>query len=66
MKNIDISSVAVSLGGVETIVSYPIKMSHAAIPQNEREKLGIKSWRLYNKKHYGRQKNRTRGRYKNT
>jgi len=34
-------SVAVSLGGVETIVSYPVKMSHASIPKAEREKLGI-------------------------
>ncbi|MDR0408902.1 MAG: PLP-dependent aspartate aminotransferase family protein [Spirochaetaceae bacterium] len=32
---------AVSLGGVETIASYPIKMSHAAIPPLERERLGI-------------------------
>jgi cystathionine beta-lyase/cystathionine gamma-synthase len=32
---------AVSLGGVETIASYPVKMSHAAIPPAERERLGI-------------------------
>ena len=30
-----------SLGGVETIVSYPVKMSHAAIPEKERLELGI-------------------------
>lgn len=34
-------AVAVSLGAVETIVSYPAKMSHASIPKEEREKLGI-------------------------
>lgn len=34
-------AVAVSLGGVETIVSYPAKMSHAAIPKEEREALGV-------------------------
>ena len=34
-------AVAVSLGAVETIVSYPVKMSHAAIPREEREKLGV-------------------------
>jgi cystathionine beta-lyase len=34
---------AVSLGAVESILSYPAKMSHAAIPQSEREKLGIKN-----------------------
>lgn len=33
--------VAVSLGAVETIVSYPVKMSHAAIPKDKRERLGI-------------------------
>ncbi|WP_066370459.1 cystathionine beta-lyase [Neobacillus fumarioli] len=32
---------AVSLGGVETILSYPAKMSHAAMPREEREKRGI-------------------------
>ncbi len=42
MKKVKMAAVAVSLGGVETIVSYPVKMSHAAIPKNERERLGIK------------------------
>lgn len=41
MKNVSMAAVAVSLGGVETIVSYPVKMSHAAIPRDERERLGI-------------------------
>ena len=30
-----------SLGGVESILSYPAKMSHASIPEEERERLGI-------------------------
>lgn len=34
-------AVAVSLGAVETIVSYPVRMSHASIPKEEREKLGV-------------------------
>ena len=34
---------AVSLGAVESILSYPAKMSHAAMPQAEREKRGIKN-----------------------
>ncbi|WP_026882910.1 trans-sulfuration enzyme family protein [Clostridium akagii] len=42
MKSVKLAAVAVSLGGVETIVSYPVKMSHAEIPKEEREKLGIK------------------------
>jgi len=41
MKKVKLAAVAVSLGGVETIVSYPVKMSHAAIPKEERERLGI-------------------------
>ncbi|GMO46418.1 MAG: PLP-dependent aspartate aminotransferase family protein [Termitinemataceae bacterium] len=32
---------AVSLGSVETIASYPVSMSHAAIPKSERDHLGI-------------------------
>lgn len=41
MKNVKLAAVAVSLGGVETIVSYPAKMSHAAVPKEERARLGI-------------------------
>lgn len=41
MKKVKLAAVAVSLGGVETIVSYPVKMSHASIPRHERERLGI-------------------------
>jgi len=41
MKRIRLAAVAVSLGGIETIVSYPVKMSHAAVPRHERERLGI-------------------------
>jgi cystathionine beta-lyase/cystathionine gamma-synthase len=41
MRNVALWNVAVSLGGVESILSYPKKMSHAAIPQKEREALGI-------------------------
>jgi cystathionine beta-lyase len=36
-----LAAAAVSLGGVETIASYPVKMSHASMPQAERERLGI-------------------------
>jgi len=41
MKKVTLAAVAVSLGGVETIVSYPVKMSHASMPRSERERLGI-------------------------
>lgn len=41
MNKVQHAAVAVSLGGVETILSYPVKMSHAAMPKAEREKRGI-------------------------
>lgn len=41
LKNVKLPAVAVSLGGVETIASYPVRMSHASIPPEERERLGI-------------------------
>lgn len=41
MAQVKLWSVAVSLGGVESILSYPAKMSHAAMPLSEREKRGI-------------------------
>ncbi|HOV15501.1 MAG TPA: PLP-dependent transferase, partial [Spirochaetota bacterium] len=41
LKKTKICKTAVSLGGVETILSYPCRMSHHAIPKQEREKLGI-------------------------
>lgn len=39
MRNVRLWSVAVSLGGVESILSYPARMSHAALPKAERERL---------------------------
>lgn len=41
MRNVRLWSVAVSLGGVESILSYPARMSHAAPPKAERERLGL-------------------------
>lgn len=40
-ENLRIPIVAVSLGGVESIMSYPTKMSHASMPEEERLKLGV-------------------------
>ncbi|CAM3633172.1 cystathionine beta-lyase [Aeromicrobium ponti] len=39
--NVQIPVFAVSLGAVESILSYPAKMSHAAMPAAEREQRGI-------------------------
>lgn len=41
VESLQIPVFAVSLGGVESILSYPATMSHAAIPKEEREKRGI-------------------------
>jgi cystathionine beta-lyase len=43
LTNVKIPVFAVSLGAVESILSYPAKMSHAAMSQEEREKRGIKN-----------------------
>ena len=41
VENLRIPVFAVSLGGVESILSHPSTMSHAAMPKEEREKRGI-------------------------
>jgi cystathionine beta-lyase len=41
VANVKIPVFAVSLGAVESILSYPAKMSHAAMPLAEREQRGI-------------------------
>lgn len=41
VKNVKIPVFAVSLGAVESILSYPAKMSHAAMPEEERAQRGI-------------------------
>jgi len=41
MKRVKLPLVAVSLGGVESILSYPATMSHAAMPPDERHARGI-------------------------
>ena len=41
LKQVELPLVAVSLGGVESILSYPARMSHAAMPKAERLARGI-------------------------
>ncbi|MDD4599930.1 Cystathionine gamma-lyase [bioreactor metagenome] len=41
MTKVKYPAVAVSLGGVESILSYPATMSHASVPPQERSALGI-------------------------
>lgn len=42
LEGSQVATFAVSLGGVESIISYPAKMSHASVPKEERERKGIK------------------------
>ena len=41
MENVKVPIVAVSLGGVESILSFPARMSHASMPVEERLKQGV-------------------------
>jgi cystathionine beta-lyase len=41
LEGVKMAAFAVSLGGVESIISYPARMSHAAMPLQERETRGI-------------------------
>jgi len=41
LRNVKIPLMAVSLGGVESILSYPTTMSHSAMPEHERHGRGI-------------------------
>jgi len=34
-------SLAESLGGVETLISHPASMTHASVPPEDRERLGM-------------------------
>jgi cysteine-S-conjugate beta-lyase len=41
LEGMKLAAFAVSLGGVESIISYPARMSHAAMPTHEREARGV-------------------------
>ncbi len=40
-KSVRLCALAESLGGVETLISHPATMTHASVPAEERERLGI-------------------------
>jgi cystathionine gamma-lyase len=42
MENLEIFTLAESLGGVESLCTHPASMTHASIPREEREKNGLK------------------------
>lgn len=41
VNNVKVFALAESLGGVESLVGHPATMTHASIPKEEREKIGI-------------------------
>jgi methionine-gamma-lyase len=41
MDNLDLCTLAVSLGGIETLIEHPASMTHAGIPRAEREQADI-------------------------
>lgn len=41
LNRLEVMSLAESLGGVETLISHPASMTHASIPPDQREKVGI-------------------------
>ncbi len=41
LEGVNLCTLGESLGGVETLISHPATMTHASVPQEKREKLGI-------------------------
>ena len=41
MNNVKVALLAVSLGGVETLIQHPASMTHASVPKEKREEAGI-------------------------
>ena len=41
LDNLELITLAVSLGGVESLIQHPASMTHAGVPREDREKAGI-------------------------
>jgi cystathionine beta-lyase/cystathionine gamma-synthase len=41
LKSVRLCALAESLGGVETLISHPASMTHASVPPEERQRIGI-------------------------
>ena len=41
LEGLRVFTLAESLGGVESLASYPAEMTHASVPADERERIGI-------------------------
>ena len=41
LNNVKVFTLAESLGGVESLISHPATMTHASVPKEERERMGL-------------------------
>jgi cystathionine gamma-lyase/cystathionine beta-lyase/cystathionine gamma-lyase/homocysteine desulfhydrase len=41
LESVKVCTLGESLGGVETLISHPATMTHASVPEAERNRLGI-------------------------
>ena len=41
LENTHLFALAESLGGVESLINHPARMTHASVPEEQRQKLGI-------------------------
>jgi len=41
LKNVHLFTLGESLGGVESLISHPVTMTHSSVPKEEREKFGL-------------------------
>jgi cystathionine beta-lyase/cystathionine gamma-synthase len=41
LGKVRLCALAESLGGVETLISHPATMTHASMPKEDREKIGV-------------------------
>jgi methionine-gamma-lyase len=42
IDSVELATLAVSLGGVESLIEHPASMTHAGMPREEREAAGIR------------------------
>jgi cystathionine beta-lyase/cystathionine gamma-synthase len=41
MNHVHVFTLAVSLGGIESLIEHPASMTHASVPRQEREEAGV-------------------------
>ena len=41
LGSVELCALAESLGGVETLISHPVTMTHGSVPKKERERIGV-------------------------